>query len=566
MKKYNIIQYDKREPEHAKLWLEKVDGSYRLKMWNNGWEIIATASKIDIDLAALEERVSTNETSISNINTNIVSINASITEIDSSLDSLESRVSTNETNISTLQSSVSTLETRADTEFITNASYDEENKQIVFTVANGDTVCTVDCTDFLIDGMLSTAELVVNPDGQDEGTYIHLVFNTDAGKDDIYINVTTLIDIYTGSDSITVSDDNEISVNDDYVTDLINSNVRYETIVYTERFGTGIGVLYVCDTEYIISIYAANKSQAGIVQIGDGIAVTTDGIISIQISDSSEAYLTVDENGLAITGIDAIEARVTQAETDIDNLETRMDTAEADIDALEVRMTTAETDIDNIEGRMTTAEEDIDKLEERMDAAEETITTLNETVSTLDARVTTAETDIDNLEARMGIAETAINNNANNIATNAANISSLFTILTGLQGTLTTIQSTLYSTFGVNLSYDEDTHIVTLSASDGTVLSTIDLSDLVSNTVETVVTNVTVEAGYGITVTATTNDDGDIVYTVTADVGTDNDTITTVSSGDDYIAVADDGSYNYTITANLERITEDEITTLWEAI
>lgn len=302
------------------------------------------------------------------LSSNSSSSSTTTTEFDTT--ELENRISTNETNIATLQ-------TRADSEFITNASYDEENNQIIFTVANGTTVCTIDCTDFITSNVtsniLETAELVVNPDGQDEGTYIHLVFKTDEDTDDIYINVTSLIDIYTGSDSITVSDDNEISVNDDYVTDLISSNIRYETFEDSSRFGTGIGVIYVCDTEYIIYIYAANKSQAGLVKIGDGIAVTTDGIISIQISDSSEAYLTVDENGLAITGIDDIESRVTQAEANIDTLETQI---------------------------------------------------------------------------------------------------------------------------------------------------------------------------------ATVN----------------TDTITTVSSGDDYIAVADDGSYNYTITANLERITEDEITTLWEAI
>lgn len=258
------------------------------------------------------------------LSSNSGSSSTTTTEFDTT--ELENRISTNETNINTLQ-------TRADSEFITNASYDEENNQIIFTVANGTTVCTIDCTDFITSAtsnILETAELVVNPDGQDEGTYIHLVFKTDEDTDDIYINVTSLIDIYTGSDSITVSDDNEISVNDDYVTDLISSNIRYVTFEDTSRFGTGIGVIYVGDTEYVIIIYAANKSQAGLVTIGDGIAVTTDGIISIQISDSSEAYLTVDENGLAITGIDDIESRVTQAEANIDTLETQIATVNTD--------------------------------------------------------------------------------------------------------------------------------------------------------------------------------------------------------------------------------------------
>jgi hypothetical protein len=44
---------------------------------------------------------------------------------------------------------------------------------------------------------LNNAELVVNPEGQTAGTYIKLTFNTDSGKNPIFINVTSLIDIYT---------------------------------------------------------------------------------------------------------------------------------------------------------------------------------------------------------------------------------------------------------------------------------------------------------------------------------------------------------------------------------
>lgn len=88
-------------------------------------------------------------------------------------------------------------------------SYDSTNKLIKLTgkdVTTGDpgeevtapvVIASIDATAFIKDGMLNDAELVVNPEGQAAGTYIKLTFNTDAGKNPIFINVTSLIDIYT---------------------------------------------------------------------------------------------------------------------------------------------------------------------------------------------------------------------------------------------------------------------------------------------------------------------------------------------------------------------------------
>jgi hypothetical protein len=45
--------------------------------------------------------------------------------------------------------------------------------------------------------MLESAELVTDPTGQPAGDYIKLTFNTDAGKNPIYINVSDLVDVYT---------------------------------------------------------------------------------------------------------------------------------------------------------------------------------------------------------------------------------------------------------------------------------------------------------------------------------------------------------------------------------
>ena len=92
-------------------------------------------------------------------------------------------------------------------------SYNKSNKRINFiirTTSGGGVIDSItqsiDCTDFIKDGMLESANVEVNPEGHDVGTYIKLVFNTDAGKDPVYINVSDLIHEYTAGDGINISE------------------------------------------------------------------------------------------------------------------------------------------------------------------------------------------------------------------------------------------------------------------------------------------------------------------------------------------------------------------------
>lgn len=92
-------------------------------------------------------------------------------------------------------------------------SYNKSNKRINFiirTTSGGGVIDSItqsiDCTDFIKDGMLESANVEVNPEGHDAGTYIKLVFNTDAGKDPVYINVSDLIHEYTAGGGINISE------------------------------------------------------------------------------------------------------------------------------------------------------------------------------------------------------------------------------------------------------------------------------------------------------------------------------------------------------------------------
>lgn len=94
-------------------------------------------------------------------------------------------------------------------------SNDKDNHILSIVTGKGNTVSTWDYTEFyqeaVKDGILENVSLIVVPDDEDAtesreaGTYLKFVFNTASGQDPIYVNVTDLIDIYTGSTYIDVT-------------------------------------------------------------------------------------------------------------------------------------------------------------------------------------------------------------------------------------------------------------------------------------------------------------------------------------------------------------------------
>lgn len=92
-----------------------------------------------------------------------------------------------------------------------NLNYNRENKIISIKKENNDIITQIDATDFIKDGMINTVELIENPDGRPVGTYLVITFNTDAGKEPIYLDITTLIGIYTAGQGIDISN-NTISI------------------------------------------------------------------------------------------------------------------------------------------------------------------------------------------------------------------------------------------------------------------------------------------------------------------------------------------------------------------
>lgn len=92
-----------------------------------------------------------------------------------------------------------------DVEGCLNLTYNNETKKINLEGFDSSIIASIDATAFIKDGMINTVELVANPESHDPGTYLVITFNTDAGKDAIYLDVTSLIDVYQGTNGVRVT-------------------------------------------------------------------------------------------------------------------------------------------------------------------------------------------------------------------------------------------------------------------------------------------------------------------------------------------------------------------------
>ena len=82
----------------------------------------------------------------------------------------------------------------------------KENEKAVLRLVGKDdkVVSTMDATELVKDGMLSGAELVGPKEGETGEKYLALTFNTDAGKEEIRLNVSELIDYYNAGDGLDI--------------------------------------------------------------------------------------------------------------------------------------------------------------------------------------------------------------------------------------------------------------------------------------------------------------------------------------------------------------------------
>ena len=174
---------------------------------------------------------------------------------------------------------------------------DGEGKKYIRLKGIGDAdLGKIDTADFVKDGMLKSAALVTNPSGQTEGTYIKLTWNTDSGKeeDPMYINVTSLIDIYTAKpDGGLVLENKAFSVDTAKIAtvELVNGvTSRVSTLegkVATIQ-GEGEGSIKKAVADETSRAQAAEQANADAIATLNG-ADTVEGSVDKKIKDALEA-------------------------------------------------------------------------------------------------------------------------------------------------------------------------------------------------------------------------------------------------------------------------------------
>lgn len=127
----------------------------------------------------------------------------------SSLNELNNRVIDNDNTLTEIQTILNDVQTSLSLEYV------KDEKKIYLKDKNKQTIGSIDTTDFIKDGMLSAAELILNHDADPDYTetieypYIKLTFNVDNGgsedkKEPIRFPVGELFQVYQGGDGISV--------------------------------------------------------------------------------------------------------------------------------------------------------------------------------------------------------------------------------------------------------------------------------------------------------------------------------------------------------------------------
>ena len=86
---------------------------------------------------------------------------------------------------------------------------------------NDEVISSIEATDFIKDGMVSSVKLVGPEEGETGNKYLVITWNTDSGKEDMRIDVSELFNPYTASDGVALSNGNftlKLDDNEQYLT------------------------------------------------------------------------------------------------------------------------------------------------------------------------------------------------------------------------------------------------------------------------------------------------------------------------------------------------------------
>ena len=200
-------------------------------------------------------------------------------------------------------------------------------KSYTFT-QNGATIATVDIPK---DMVVSSGKVVVNPEGQDEGTYLELTLSN-ATSDKVYINVGKLVDIYTAKANATqvqiAIDSATREVSATIVAGGVGSTELADGAVITAKIGDAQVTKAKLGTDVQASI---DKANSAIQSVATG---KTDGTVAVDGTDvlvaglKSAAYAETtafDAAGVADTKVKELADGAVKTNTsDISTLKTKV--------------------------------------------------------------------------------------------------------------------------------------------------------------------------------------------------------------------------------------------------
>ena len=409
---------------------------------------------------------------IEELQTNVTSLQNSVSNIEEDVDDLETQVATNTTNITTNTANIATLEgtTTAMSATITEISNSVATVNERLTTVEEELEESIDELSEKVDENANDIDALETSVSELNGS-----INT------ISIQMTTLSSTVSGavSDIEELKEDVEEQLSD-IDTRLSTAESEIDELQAITESGVVASGVYDEDSNSIL-LYDTNKNVLSTIDTtefissGDGIEIDG-GTISAVKSSSSEDYLTIDSTGISITGIDSIKTTVASNSTSITAIDSRVTSAESNITSLKTSVSELTVDVSSIEARVTLAESDIDSVED-------SISELEDSIEAVETSVTTAESNITKLQA------------------------------------LTT------SSLVASAVYSSSTQVITLSAADGTVISTIDASQFVMGgileSVEVVDTDADGNSGtFLYMVFATADDESTALYVDVADMMT----------------------------------------------
>mgnify|MGYP003294070241 CR=1 FL=1 len=203
--------------------------------------------------------------------------------------------------------------------------------EIRLTGKNGEVVSTIDAKEFVKDGMLNKAELVENPEGQAEGVYLVLTWNTESGlSEPMYVPVNDLIKAYHAGNGISIVDNNiavVVKEGDPYLEVTANG-------VATKGIDDAISAAKIevlgteNDDETAVTVYGTRKYAESLVATleekvddkvdssvyAEFVQATNNAISAIKVTDinpeaSNGVKLTKTEEGVIGVSVDAAEMR-----------------------------------------------------------------------------------------------------------------------------------------------------------------------------------------------------------------------------------------------------------------